>query len=248
MSIQQETPQLLMEGDTLDDQDANCYILDDQNTNFDAFDQNTNCNIQWDTATSHCEEDIAEILMPTAINTSQVGTDVSDRSVDVRGVSLPTTVSSRSTDYISTAMDSVTLPNFCMGTLVGSGLMSHVSSPVVVTSSYVSPSVVNVNSLLGHVSSLPATTSSTTANENYLSLPPVNNVSNALSLLDTAPYSIITSLPSLSFNGSVTNEVSSPVLPSSSMLSSTSLSTSSISDSRHGSTSSHNSGELDVLT
>ena len=239
VSIQQETPQLLMEGDTLDDQDTNCYILDDQNANFGAFDQNSNCNIQWETTTSHYEENIAEILMPTATNVSQEGTNVSDRSVDVRSISLPAKVSSQSTDYISTAMDSV------MGTLAGSSPMSHMSSPVVVTSSHVSPSVINMNSLLGHVSSSPVTMSSTATNENYLSLPPVNNVSYALSLLDTAPYLVTTSLPSLSFNGTVTNEISSPVLPSSSMLSSTSLSTS---DNHHGSTSSLNSGESDVLT
>ena len=113
-----------MEGDTLDDQDAIYYILDDQNTNFGTFDQNTNCNNQWETAASHCEEDIAEVLL---------------------------------------AMDSVTLPDLCMDTIAGSSLMSHVSSPIAVTSSHVSPSVVNVNSSSSMLSSISSSTSSSTS-------------------------------------------------------------------------------------
>ena len=257
-----------MEGDTLDDQETCCDTLDDRDTNCDTLgdqdancdtlgnrdivdnydipgDQNTNCNIQGNSTASTCEKDIAGILIPAATTVLQERTNVSNRSVDVRVSTLPTTISSQSTGCNSTAIDSVVLPNLCLGILSTSTPVAHVSSPVVVTSSHVSPSAVNMSSLLAHVSSSLVTMSSTTANKNYLPSPPVDHVSYALSLLAADPYLINTSLPSLLCNGFVTNEVSSPVLPSSSVLTSTSL----VSDNRHGSissvkVSSCNSGEL----
>ena len=241
LSIQQETPQLLMEGDTLDDN-----IIQ---------------------ALSPYEQEIIEMLIPAAADTTHERTNELPMKVDSKGISLPVVASSQSTDSVIAPLDSVILSNLCMGTsgnVTASTPVPHVSSPVSSPVAHVSssvavtssPSVTNQNSLLDHVSSPLVTMNSSTCTASA-SYPP-NTISYALTLLAGAPYSMINSSP-LSLNELVTNEVSSIVLPSSSpssMLSSTSssmLSSTSSSNHHHDNTSnrvnisSHNLGEFFIM-
>lgn len=231
LSIQQETPQLLMEGDTLDDQNTSC-----------------DSSGQGQTVISPYEKEFTRRLIPSASNLSSEGTNITDQSANVKSINLPPTIPSQSTDYIVTPVDPVILANLCMGTsatstpaghvssLAGhvSSPMGHVSSPVAVTSS----SAINMDPLQVHVSSPLASTC-------YSSLP-VDTVSYALALLTAASDSWISSLP-LSLFGK--NEVSPLVLPLTSTSTSTTSSTStSASSTSASSTSASSSTSMSTST
>jgi len=182
LSIQQETPQLLMEGDTLDDQDTTNYVQE----------QSANSTYDYD------------MLIQMATDAPQE--EINDQlPMDDKAISLPTISSSQSTDCVST-------PVICMSTsetITISTPVAHVSSSIAVTSSQVNSLLTNMESPSVHVSSPPVTMNSSITNANNLSLP-LNPLSYALTLLSVAPYSVITSLPlSLSSNEFVTNQVSS---------------------------------------
>ena len=186
LSIQQETPQLLMEGDTLDDQD-------------------TNCGQEEAVAVSPYEQETAKVFIT---DTALKRIDDTDTKVISKSIRFPLPVSSQSTDSINTPLDpvilstsddvDVSLPAVVTSSPDLNSLLAHVSNPV--TSLHMSPSI---NSLLAHVSS-PMNLSTPNASDSLLS---ANTISYALTLLAANPE--ITSSP-FSFNGFGTNDISLP--------------------------------------
>ena len=138
LSIQQETPQLLMEGDTLDEQDINCDSIFHEAAAMFPY-----------------EQDIMNMLIPTEDATHDI--DQLPMTVDNKSIGLPVAVSSQSTESINTAMDSAMSSNICTST---SGSVTA-STPVACVNS---PSL---NSLLAHVSSPLVTMNSSTASTSY---------------------------------------------------------------------------------
>lgn len=192
LSIQQETPQLLMEGDTLDDQDVSC----------------SNTAVQEEGVAFPYERDTTRPLMPTATVPSQL--KINDQSpVKKRTRSLLTVVSPQSTDCLNALLDPVILSHLCTSgckTMSTNTTVGDVSSPVATTSSLTNcSSIANNNS--AHVSSSVVTMRTSVSSAVYSSSPV--NLSCTLALATAPPCSVITSLP-------LSLEPSSVTVPSSS--------------------------------
>ena len=214
LSIQQETPQLLMEGDTLDDQDTS--------------------SVQEEPAMSPHEQDFTKALIPAGVDTTHERTNQLPMKVGNKSIGLPVAMSYQSTSCVNAPLES-------MGT---SGTpMAHMSSPLSVTSvsnltsllDHVSSPLVTTNSSIAGASYSPNTISCalkllvgapySVISSSPLSLnkPVANEVSSIV--LPSSPSTLLSTTSSMpsSTSSTMPSPTSSSSIQSSTLLSTTSF-------------------------